>query len=81
MVAGCLIKTFAVQDWQQAALLASLVFARTLIGLSLRWGIMPAPGLMALPPVTEHLGAPVPPSESSTATADGVTPVGSHAAP
>jgi uncharacterized membrane protein len=80
MAAGSLIKTFAVPDWQQAALLASLVFARTLIGLNLRWGITPAPGLTALPPVTEQLAAPAPPSQAPPVTPEGVASVGSDPA-
>jgi hypothetical protein len=37
LIAGCLIKTLAVPDWQQATVLASLVVARTLLGLSAKW--------------------------------------------
>jgi len=82
MVAGCLVRTFAVPDWQQAALLASLVFARALITLSLRWGVTPAPELTALPPAADPLAVPVPlPHSAVSATADGVAPVGAHAAP
>jgi hypothetical protein len=80
MVAGSLIKTFVVSDWQQAAWLASLVFARTLIGLGLRWGITPAPGLMALPRVIPQLAAPVSASEIPMATEEVVTAAGAEMA-
>jgi uncharacterized membrane protein len=80
MTAGILIKTFAVPDWQQAALLTSLVFARTLIGVSLRWGSFPAPGLVALPRKTEQLATPVFPAEGQTVNPDSVAPVGSEPA-
>jgi uncharacterized membrane protein len=82
LTAGSVIKAVVAPDWQQAGLLASLVFARTLVGLSLRCGITPAPGLTALPPVTtEQLAAPVPPSHSPTTTVEDVAPVSFHAAP
>jgi hypothetical protein len=67
MVAGGLIKAFAVPDWQLAALLASLVFARSMIGISLRWGITPALDLPALPRVAEQIAAPVSHSEDADA--------------
>jgi uncharacterized membrane protein len=81
MTAGVLIKTFAMPDWQQAALLASLVIARTLIGFSLRWGITPAPGLTALPLMNEQRATPVPPPQGATATTDGVALASADAAP
>jgi uncharacterized membrane protein len=37
LIAGSLIRTLAVPDWQQASVLASLVLARTLLGLSGKW--------------------------------------------
>jgi uncharacterized membrane protein len=37
MIAGGVIKTLAVPDWQHAAVLAGLVLARALLGLSVRW--------------------------------------------
>jgi uncharacterized membrane protein len=82
MVAGILIKTFAVPDWQQTALLASLVFARTLIGLSLRWGIAPALGVTAERPLAEQFAAPFPPPPQGPAvTPEGVALAGSDVAP
>jgi uncharacterized membrane protein len=80
LTAGSVVKTLAAPDWQQAAVLASLVFARTLVALGLRWGVAPVAALAALPPVTEQLAAPPAPAESLQATADKQAPVGAPAA-
>jgi uncharacterized membrane protein len=79
LTAGSVVKTLAAPDWQQAALLASLVFARTLVGLGLRWGVTPVAALMTLPPVTEQLATPPAPAESLHATAGNQAPGGAPA--
>jgi uncharacterized membrane protein len=80
LTAGSVVKTLAAPDWQQAVLLASLVFARTLVALGLRWGVTPLAALAALPPVTEQLATPPAPAESLRATAENQAPVEAPAA-
>ena len=80
LTAGSVVKTLAAPDWQQAVLLASLVFARTLVALGLRWGVTPLATLAALPPDTEQLAAPPAPAESLLAAAENQAPVGAPAA-
>jgi uncharacterized membrane protein len=66
LIAGCLIKTLAVPDWQQACVLASLVLARTLLGLGGKWeaepGVVPRQGKVAVerpaPPATSPEALP-----------------------
>jgi hypothetical protein len=81
LTAGSVVKTLAAPDWQQATLLASLVFARTLVGLGLRWGVTPVAALMTLPPVAEQLATPPAPAERLHATAGNGAPGGAPAAP
>jgi uncharacterized membrane protein len=80
LTAGSVIKTLAAPDWQQAVVLASLVFARTLVALGLRWGVTPLAALAAQPPVTEQLAAAPAPAESLHATTENPAPVGAPAA-
>jgi uncharacterized membrane protein len=82
MTAGSVIKTLVAPDWQQAALLASLVFARTLVGLGARWGVPPAVGLTAtVPGVTEQLAAPLRPLDRMPSALEESAPVGAPTAP
>jgi uncharacterized membrane protein len=80
LTAGSVVKTLAAPDWQLAAMLASLVFARTLVALGLRWSVTPVAALAAVPPVIEQLAAPPAPAVSLHATADNQAPVGVPAA-
>jgi uncharacterized membrane protein len=59
LIAGCLIKTLAAPDWQQACVLASLVLARTLLGLSARWE-----GSLGLAGSLEKAAAPAAPLQA-----------------
>jgi uncharacterized membrane protein len=66
MIAGSVIRTAAGLDWQQAAVLASLVLARTLLGLSVKGEAASAGALEKAPeavrsvPVAETPPAPGP---------------------
>jgi uncharacterized membrane protein len=81
LTAGSVIKAVVIPDWQQAGLLASLVFARTLIGLGLRWGVTAAVGLPAVTHTTEQLAARPSFSQPLSAAAQDPAPVGVNAAP
>lgn len=76
LTAGSVIKTVVVPDWQQAGVLASLVFARTLVGLGLRWGVTPAVDLMPVTQTTEQLTARPAPSQTLHAATQDPAPVG-----
>jgi len=81
LTAGSVVKTLAVPDWQQAALVASLVFARTLVGLGLKWGLAPAAGLPAPSPVSGQLAAPTAPAEGAGTAIEDAAPAGARTVP
>ncbi len=79
MIAGTVIKTLAVSDWQQAALLTGLVLVRTLLGLSMKWEAAAVGTLATSPSVREHLTPPPRFSEGGRRTADDPVPADNHA--
>jgi uncharacterized membrane protein len=80
LAAGCAIKTLAAPDWQQAALLGGLVLARTLISLSLRWGVAPV-GVKEAVPAAPRLAPPPTPADGVGVTIDEAAPVGAQTVP
>jgi uncharacterized membrane protein len=80
LTAGSVIKAVVVPDWQQAGLLASLVFARTLVGLGLRWGVAPPVGLTGVAQAPEQLTARPDSSQTLNAATHDPAPISINAA-
>jgi uncharacterized membrane protein len=89
LIAGGVIKSLAVSDWQQAAVLGGIVLVRLLLGAGVKWEAGSASVKMS-PPLPESPAAPkngdspsmqLPaPSTLDAKLTEDLTPVASHAA-
>jgi uncharacterized membrane protein len=69
LIAGGVIKTLAVSDWQQAAVLGGIVMVRTLLGLGMKWEAASA-CVEESPAAGEGVAAPADSPEATNKRAD-----------
>ena len=89
LIAGDVIKTLAVSDWQQAAVLGGIVLVRLLLGAGVKWeagsaSVEMAPPLLESPAAAKNgaspgMQLPAPPTLDAMRTED-LTPMARHAA-
>lgn len=68
ILAGLIIKMSVVPDWQQALVLTGVLVVRTVLGLSMKWDLIPEAGPRAVAPTTERLALPPTPAPGSNGT-------------
>jgi uncharacterized membrane protein len=79
MIAGSVIKTLVVPDWQQVVTVAGIVLVRTLLGLSLRWEKQIGIGVKDGVAPEERLAARPAAREGTNGSPDEAVLMGNHA--